>query len=790
MTSSLYRSCMLIGVSALTAGLLVHAMSSDHGDEDRVPVVREPAVSVAASATSSPEAHDAGAGTSQLSGHQCSHGCVHHRSVAPVTEARDDHGLSAAERASLSAFDAWLQEHLQPGHVLSDQEQAQGLALAQARVPGMRKLIMTDPEAAWEHAVSTVVWQRLPQAIQPLVERRIQEQGIFSSNITCETREHVRCLTFADRSTGEVYVADSLKQTTGALQGEVTGLALEELTAMVALGDAVNLEVQALGDQPGVPQPASNWDDPPTVGTLRVLAMIIRFSDETDYSSTISQTTGIMNSVAAAFDDYSYGQLTMVFDVIELEIPGTRDATSDFDMVDESEVVALAMGYNVDDYDVITRRNSKYGNYAYIGSKMAWLRKNSWTTYMHEIGHCLGLYHANYWKPDPGEPCWSENGTNQLYAEDFSMMSNSPRGDFNAPEKLQLNWLAGADIAEDVPAGVYRIYPYDSHAGNFDDTGVAGAHYAVSVYKDAAADNGAVRAREYVLSIRNQPEKSGDNNNPWFSEGVLLHWKQWTNDGSGGYGNNGAFGPSLVDIHVGSDADGELGSWRGTNDAKEQYDAPVLIGETYLDDDPDNRDGNIYITPLVKVDPDGTPRSGDEYVDVKIVKGDQSKNDAPTANWTISDTVVAPGEVVSFSVSASDPDDTVFGYLWDFGIGTTGLDRRKMPLDGLPTQSFSWDTQGVYQVTVVVSDCRGKTATLMQNIIVSSMPDVARSVSVAVTGSGPLSTNMRGSQDNVQLYEASAEVHLIDGVLGSAVQDDGLNPVFDTLVEFIATVDG
>ena len=681
--------------------------------------------------------------------HSC-RGCALHPAADVVADdAQSDDGLAQADAARLltddlisveeerllDEFDRWLKESSD-----DPEQQERGMQLATARNPVMRRLITEAPAEAYARGLPEATWRGLPARMQAVVERLVQGTGIYSAGFTCGDQARYHDLHMGDVSTSQVSVTDTVGALNGVFGAQVTGVSLQELAAVVELKDPVDITSESFAmadgdistDGSAFSGHPRTYYDVPTLGAIKVLVLIVRYNDEANFPISISTAQSIMNDVAAGYNQFSYGQLTMTYDVAEVVIPGNIGISTD-DMMWQAMDAAELQNFNENDYDVIVRRNSQIGNVGWFNTKATAIKNSNWTTWLHEIGHCMDIAHSNWWKPDSNMPAWSENGLNMLYAEYFDAMANSPRGDFNAYEKVQLEWLAGAEVAEDVLPGVYRIYPYDSHAGGFDGTDVNGAHYVVSVFKDTAANSGGVSDREYVLSVRNQPEKTGSDNNPWYSEGVCLHWKPWTLDGSDGYNANGVYGTSLVDVHPRSDNSSRLGEYKSGSDAKDQYDAPILIGETYIDDDPDNRDGNIYITPLVKVDPDGTPRSGDEYVDVKIVKGDQANNAAPTADWTISKTTVAPGEAVSFLVTASDADDTVFGYLWDFGLGVTGLARRLMPLNGLPDQSFSWSTEGVYTVSVVVSDCRGQTVTLSQDITVAVPSEVTATASASTT---------------------------------------------------------
>lgn len=598
------------------------------------------------------------------------------------------------------------------------------IEIARQSAPLMRQLITEDPEAAYREAIPSEVWRRLPEELQPLVARQFTEKGLLIAMTGCESGKRHMSLKTDSIGTSLVFTGQKVTVGDGNFQSRIQGVAFEDYAGLVGM-DGTEPYV---ANENSTPQGAASYSYYPfiphnvtTLGTVKVLYIIVKFSDETDFPTTVTNASNSLDQTAVLFDRYSHGKLAMEYDVVLVEIDSTT-AADDTTVLRESVEEAFALGYNPDDYDSICRRNSNRGNFAWFGRKEVFLRRDNATTTLHEIGHNMDLQHANWWKVDAGEPTWSENGVNQLYAENFDAMSNSPRGDFNAYEKILLGWLSGNEFADDVSDGLYRIYPYDDYVATLDSTGVDGAHYAISVFKDATANNGGIRDREYVLSIRNQPEHNSANN-PWFTEGIILHWKPWTGEGSSGSFQNGAFGTSYLDANVQSDTNGELGEWRPGRNTPEQYDGAVLIGQTYVDDDPDNRDGTIYITPLRKTDPDGTPRTGDEYVDVKIVRGDQTGNQAPTANWSLSATTIAPGESVAATVTATDVDDTELGHFWDFGLGKDGLARRAMPLNGNPSQTFTYDTEGTYTLSCVVSDGRGQTVTLSQAITVSNDSD-------------------------------------------------------------------
>ncbi|MFC1759440.1 Ig-like domain-containing protein, partial [Planctomycetota bacterium] len=509
-----------------------------------------------------------------------------------------------------------------------------------------------------------------------------------------------------------------------------------------AQGDIV---AQARSRYQGVPQ-----ED--VKGDLPILYLVVRYSDESEFLSTKSEVTEQMDVVVDKLREYSYGQVNPSYDVAQVSISmaNPKYEREGSEVMRLADAEAVKQGLNPRDYATVVYQRSLYENpYGRLrgvtkNSGYVHVRSASSGTILHEIGHNMGLGHANWWEPDnPNQPAGP--GESDEYGNGWDAMGG--RGDFNAVEKIQLGWLEeGTEYITNASPGTYRIYAYDSHNATFSDEGVDGAYYAVSFLKNELTGTGMKFQQDdhhYVLSYRNQPEYADGAYNPWYQQGIQLNLAPWTFNGDSTPSSMINFKNQLIDAHPNSNDRGELGSIPGSSQrVEEQSDAPVFIGETYVDTDSRNVDGDIYITPLRKVDPDGIARTGDEYIDVKIVTGDQRGNRAPDASWSISDTSVRPGEAVSFDVSASDADDSQLGYFWDFGLGTDAIAREKMHLNGNQDQSFVFDEAGTYTVKVVVTDGRGGTDTLTQRITVSGAPVTNPNTSpVAVNDSAATNEN-------------------------------------------------
>jgi len=84
----------------------------------------------------------------------------------------------AADRPEFSRFVDWT--HRYQAAAAADQKaalEAEGVELAQARRQALRELIPTDPKRALESAVPFGVRQRLPKAVESLLEERISARG-------------------------------------------------------------------------------------------------------------------------------------------------------------------------------------------------------------------------------------------------------------------------------------------------------------------------------------------------------------------------------------------------------------------------------------------------------------------------------------------------------------------------------------------------------------------------------------------------------------------------------------
>ncbi|MBX3744483.1 MAG: PKD domain-containing protein [Verrucomicrobiae bacterium] len=414
-------------------------------------------------------------------------------------------------------------------------------------------------------------------------------------------------------------------------------------------------------------------------GIKRLLFMRARFPDDLREPISEAEAAEVMQAANDYFVAGSFNTLSIISTVgplVTLPQPklyyGVRGPGA---LLRDARAATRSAGIEPDvfDLDMVRFENVpgfNWGGLAAVGGRGLWLQSSSLGVICHELGHNLGLLHANFWntvRPDlPDNP---QNlpfdpdslvgldsilgpGDDIEYGDPTDVMGQGgDNAHFTALHKTLLGWIPATGITEVSTTGAYRVMAHD--AGVLD----AALAQVLRVRKDAE--------RAYWISARSRfPD------NPWLANGIQLHWNNW----------HQAIGSSQL-------LDTTPGSGHGTQDAA------VVLGRTFADPA-----AGVFITPLAR----GTESIAGRavpYFDVFVALGSFPDNRPPELELVASATQVAVGQPVEFHASAGDPDGDPVAFSWDLGNGLPGPSQA--------TVTHQWDSPGDYVVRCEVTDLRG-----------------------------------------------------------------------------------
>ena len=404
-----------------------------------------------------------------------------------------------------------------------------------------------------------------------------------------------------------------------------------------------------------------------STGNRRLLIYRVDFPDYQGQRVSEDTLNTLIGDMRTFWTDMSYGlfswaavgptgsQVTPV-----LRLPGNADTYTDLGtFLTACRTAAKAQGYNSDDYDFdmvvsAAKPSASFGGVGYVGWKGCWLANSSWDLRVgsHELGHNVGLNHANYWDSPSANPI-DGAGTSVEYGDSFDIMGGggNDRAHFNAREKDILTWVPASAIHQ-ATSGTYRIYAMDQKA-----TGTSNLPRAIRIDRRNSGDDWWIDYRQEYAS-----------SNPSAQNGVWLHWGQTGNGKT-----------NLIDMVPG-----------GTKN-----DSPLQIGKTYTDSS--DATNAIYITPLRR------GNTNPDWVEVQVVQ-DSVNNARPTISLSATNTVPNPNVNTTITANAVDPDGDPLIYFWDMGDGSTTSNNAA-------SITYKYPTNGNRTVRCTVTDGRGGSAT-------------------------------------------------------------------------------
>lgn len=288
------------------------------------------------------------------------------------------------------------------------------------------------------------------------------------------------------------------------------------------------------------------------VGEKKLLIMRVVFSDDPESVLSESALQNIARAVREYFLDNSYGQLSLQPTLTPvLTLPREKSYYLALDekrerlslLLKHAREAATAAGFAANEYDlhlVQLKPGVLSSSWGSVGVSGAWLQGSDPITYCHEIGHNLGLHHANGWRTTDGSVIGP--GYTREYDNRYDVMGGgrSAREHFGAYAKRTLGWLPESGMQEIVADGTYRLHPVDAPSL------VAGRTYALTLRKDPA--------RAYWIETRSHLWTDGP-----AGRSIVVNWSP----------SLGSAGPLLLDMTPLSEGG--------------PYDAALAVGESFHD---------------------------------------------------------------------------------------------------------------------------------------------------------------------------------------------------------------
>ncbi len=246
-------------------------------------------------------------------------------------------------------------------------------------------------------------------------------------------------------------------------------------------GYALNQELvvaEAAGDTTSIIAPAPDQN---TKGIQKTAIILLNFTDDARQTTSVEKVKATnfttSTSTSAYFTENSYGQTTFEGDVFgwyTLNFDAASRATCDVSLwAEAAKAEAVRAGVNFSNYTrlgfVFPRQTScAFAGIGTMGGNPSVFYNNgygSFMNYAHEIGHNLGLFHANAITCGDKAIDSYANCAYVEYGDKSDNLGYWNSGHYTGAHKVAVDWLTSSQIQTVATNGVYTLAPIEFPAG-------------------------------------------------------------------------------------------------------------------------------------------------------------------------------------------------------------------------------------------------------------------------------------------------------------------------------------